>query len=67
MGLAQLTDTEKAKLCNYKPCSEIFLKSHFQQLRDKGVCVIDNMLSAEELQAVRHDLKAMESELNCAG
>lgn len=29
--------------------------------------MLDNALSAEELQAVRHDLKAMETELSCAG
>jgi hypothetical protein len=65
VGLAQLTDTEAADKCDYKPCSEKLRTEHFRTLREKGVVVIDDALSAEELEAVRHDLKAMESELSC--
>lgn len=67
VGLAQLTDTEPAEQCDYKPVSEKLLMEHFRTLREKGVVVIDDALSADELEAVRHDLKAMESELSCAG
>lgn len=67
VGLAQLTDTEPAQNCEYKPVSEKLTDEALATLSEKGVLVIDQALNEEELQAVRHDLKAMEAELSCAG